>query len=401
MKKLLFISVFLMCSNSFAMPVDVHGYLRSGVGNAGNGEKASCFNNPGSEGNEFRLGNECGTYGETTFALDFLEKNQANTSFKVQSTFAFFPNNNTQYGDESSTNDIDVVETFFESNKLPEVPYRLWVGKRFYRDVDVHMNDFYYFAAMNGVGAGVSDINLFNANLKLAYLQETTKSTTNNEQVVKSFFDIRLFDLKTNSFGDLNFWSAIGNTSSGRVGSTNYEKLNGFLFGLRLRNSLESGFNDFAVIYGNKLLSSLSVYGNSETGTGIDNSGKYKFRVVEHITTKISPKFELHASSTIEQRNNGRTDSLWWNIGSRPTYFINDNLRFVTEVGHSEVIDSTKTLSLTRLTFAYEVSINQSIWARPVIRAFVTKSLWNKDNRVNFNNKKDGHAIGFQGEAWF
>jgi maltoporin len=55
MKKLLFISVFLMCSKSFAMPVDVHGYLRSGVGNAGNGEKQSCFNNQAVKGMSFGL----------------------------------------------------------------------------------------------------------------------------------------------------------------------------------------------------------------------------------------------------------------------------------------------------------------------------------------------------------
>jgi maltoporin len=108
-----------------------------------------------------------------------------------------------------------------------------------------------------------------------------------------------------------------------------------------------------------------------------------------------------HASATLEQRNNGSRDSTWWNAGFRPVYFINDNLRFVTEVGHSEVLSTTKSLTLTRLTFAYEIAINKSIWARPVIRAYATESFWSKDNRSNFNNKKDGHAVGFQTEVWF
>jgi maltoporin len=403
-KYMIFLSLILSVFTSFqafAMPVDVHGYLRSGVGNNLSGEKQRCFNNPGSEGNEFRLGNECSIYGETSFALEFLDGKATNSSFKVQTTLAYFPNANTQYGDESSQNDVDIVEAFFEAKNIEGIPYTYWVGKRFYRDVDLHMNDFYYFAAMNGVGAGVKDIPLFNGNFSLAYLQETMNTTTNSDQLVKSYLDFRLFNIKTDSIGELNFWGSLANAPKGKIASTNYEHINGSALGFRLRNNLENGFNDFALVYGNKLLSSLSVYGNGEIANGTINSNKYKIRAVEHLTKKINDKLELHSAITLEQRNNGKADSTWWNIGARPVYFLKDNLHFVTEIGHSQVLSSTQTLTLTRLTLAYEITISKSIWARPVIRAFVSETVWNKANRTNFNNKSEGHSLGFQAEAWF
>ena len=401
MKKLFFLTLVLLSQNSLAIPADFHGYLRSGLGNNLSPKKQSCFNNSGSSGNEFRLGNECGTYGELTTAFEFLEKNDLNQSFKIQMTAAFFPSENTQFGDESNQNDIDLVETFAQSKNLDGAPFTFWVGKRFYRDVDVYMNDFYYFAAMSGVGAGVGDIKLLGGNFKAAYLQETQTSTANSDKLTKSYLDFRLFDIKMTDFDFLNLWASVGISPTGTIGTTQYEKLSGELVGVRWRKNLSNGFNDIALIYGQKLLSSLSVYGNSEIKSNFDNQKKYTVRAVEHITTKISDKVELHASATLEQRNNGSRDSTWWNIGTRPVYSITDNLKFVTEVGHSEVLSSTKTLSLTRLTFAYEIALNKSIWARPVMRAYLTESFWNKENRVNFNNKKEGHAVGFQTEVWF
>ncbi len=401
----------LLSLNAIAMPVDFHGYLRSGVGNNLSGQKLGCFNNPGSEGNEFRLGNECSIYGESTFTLEFLEKSKTSSSFKVQTTLAFFPNANTQYGDESNQNDVDIVEAFFEAKNIDGIPYTYWAGKRFYRDVDIHMNDFYYFAAMNGVGAGVKDIPLFNGSFSAAYIQEVMTSSSTSDQLVKSYFDFRLFGVKVDPIGELNFWSTLSNAPKGSIGSKdsstgvtsykNYQKVDGEAVGVRLRNSLTGGFNDFAVIYGRNLMSSLSVYGNGEIATNADNNKRYKIRIVEHLTKKLNDKLEFHSALTFEQRNSGLKDSRWVSIGARPVYSLKENLHFVTEVGHSEVINSEKSLQLTRLTAALEIAINQSIWARPVIRLFATETFWNKENRTNFQGKKEGHSVGVQGEAWF
>ncbi len=400
MKALLFFISSFICFQSFAMPVDVHGYLRSGVGNNLQGGKQNCFNNPGSQGNEFRLGNECSVYGETTFQLDFLPKTDS-SRFKVQTTLAFFPNENTQYGDESDLNDVDIVEAFAESKNLEDVPYTYWVGKRFYRDVDIYMDDFYYFAAMSGVGAGVDDIPLFGGKFAAAYLQETMTSTKSKDQLVKSYFDFRLFDVSAGDVGTLNFWATIARAPKGHIDTTQYEKVDGQSLGVRLRTQVSGGLNDFTVIYGRNLMSALSVYGNGEMVNGVDNQKRYTVRVVENMTRKAGEKIELHAASVVELRNVGNGHNVWWDIGVRPVYFIKDHLHFVTELGHSEVVSSGTLHTLSRVTLAYEIAINKSIWARPVIRAFFTNSFWNEANRASFDGKKSGRSLGVQMEAWF
>lgn len=397
--------VFFLASNAFAIPANFHGYLRSGVGNGLSANKQKCFNNPGSQGNEFRLGNECSTYGETTFLFDFLDSPQSNTEdkskFTLQTTFAFFPENNTQYGDEASKNDIDIVETFFEARNLEGLPYTYWVGKRFYRDVDVHMNDFYYFAAMNGVGAGVKDIPLFSGKFAVAYLQENMKSETSNDELTKSYLDFRLFDVSVNENNSINFWLAVGHAPQGKIDTKTYEKIYGGSLGFRLRTNLQSGFNDLALIYGQGLLASLSVYDNGELTPTKNNDDKYRFRFVESFTIKASEKWELHSAISFEQRNEGDLDSNWLSLGVRPMYVINKNLRWVNQLGYSRVANRFKKNTLTRMTTAFEIAPQQSIWARPVIRVFFSETIWNQTNQAQFNGKKNAHSIGAQGEAWF
>lgn len=408
MKNVTLFGLIFLAFNAFAIPASFHGYIRSGVGNGLSSNKQKCFNNPGSQGNEFRLGNECSTYGETSFLFDFLGATQGESSntidgqsFKVQTTLAFFPENNTQYGDEASKNDIDIVETFFEAKNLEGLPYTYWVGKRFYRDVDIHMNDFYYFAAMNGIGAGVKDIPLLSGKFAVAYLQENMKSETSSDEVTKSYLDFRLFDVEVNENNSLNFWLALGHAPKGKIDTQTYEKIYGSAFGVRFRTNLQNGFNDFALIYGKGLLSSLSVYDNGELTATKNNDDKYRVRLVESFTSKLTDRLELHSALSYEQRNEGDLDSNWLSIGVRPMYVLNKNLRWVNQLGHSRVSKSFQTNALTRATTALEIAPNTSIWARPVIRFFFSETTWNKANQSQFNGKKNAHTLGAQGEAWF
>lgn len=405
MKKIIFFATIFLTINTYSVPTNFHGYLRSGVGNDLSSNKQKCFNNPGSQGNEFRLANECSTYGETTFLFNFTDTtqstNQEGQSFKVQTTLAFFPENNTQYGDEATKNDVDIVETFFQAKNLEGLPYTYWVGKRFYRDVDIHMNDFYYFAAMNGVGAGVTDIPLFSGNFSLAYLQETMKSDSSSDQLTKSYVDLRLLNVGINDNNFLNFWFALGKASDGKIDNKTYEKVSGGAYGFRLRTNLQSGFNDFALIYGNGLLSTLNVYDNGELTATKNNDDKYRIRIVESFTSKFSDKLEIHSALTFEQRNTGDLESNWLSFGVRPMYVINKNLRWVNQLGYSRVENQLKTNILTRATTALEIAPNESIWARPVIRLFLSETTWNKSNQSDFGGKRNSHSLGAQGEAWF
>jgi len=382
-----------------ATPLDFHGYFRSGVGHTLGGQKQVCFNNPGSSGNEFRLGNECGTYGEISMGLNLSDSNES--SYKLINTVAFFPSGNSQYGDESSTNDLDFVETYLKINDLEVAPFEIWAGKRFYRDADIHMNDFYYFAQMNGVGAGIQNWNLLNGNFSLAYIQENQVSSSSSGEVTKSFFDFRFFDYKVSDNQNLNFWYAYGISPGGKIGSTQYQKLSGQTFGLRHSLNYTNFQNNFAVLYGTKLFDSLNVYGDTEIKNQTRHDDKYKLRAVDVINGKVSDKFEFQFATTYEIYNNGIQMSRWWNIGVRPVYFLTNKLHLITELGTSQVKNQTSLKQLHRATVAFEITPKNSFWSRPSLRTFYSRTFWNKQNRGSFNGKESGQSLGIQAEAWF
>ncbi len=396
-----FVSIFLLLfiSNLMASPFEYHGYFRSGVGHTLGGQKQICFNNPGSSGNEFRLGNECGTYGEMSLGFNLTE-GQAHT-YKLINTIAYFPNGNTQYGDESSTNDLDFVETYLHIKDTEVAPFEIWAGKRFYRDADIHMNDFYYFAQMNGVGAGIQNWNLLGGKFSLAYIQENQVSSSVSGEVTKSFFDLRFFDYKISENQNLNFWYTYGISPGGKLGTTNYQKLSGQSFGIRHSTSLNSFQNNFAILYGTKLMDSLNVYGDTEIKNQTRHDDKYKLRLVDVINSKLSEKLELQLATTYEIYNNGIQMARWWNIGFRPVYFLTNKLHLLTEVGTSQVKNQTSLKQLHRATIAFEINPNNSFWSRPSFRTFYSKTFWNDQNRSSFSGKKSGQNLGVQVEAWF
>ena len=59
------------------------GYFRSGTGFNSLGGKQKCFTNTGTSGNEFRLGNECGSYGEASFTYNFAKGKAKESFFKL------------------------------------------------------------------------------------------------------------------------------------------------------------------------------------------------------------------------------------------------------------------------------------------------------------------------------
>lgn len=61
------------------------------------------------------------------------------------------------------------------------------------------------------------------------------------------------------------------------------------------------------------------------------------------------------------------TDQSWLSLGVRPMYFINENLRLVTELGHDRVVNHGNRTDggLTKATFAVELAQAKGFWERP------------------------------------
>lgn len=420
---------------------EYRGYMRAPVGTNSAGGKQIQLTNPGSQGNEFRLGNETG-YGEAYFTQHFFKSNdKKGPFFDANLTFAYNPSMNSQYSDTTANGDrIQFVEAYAKGGNLGDVPLSFWAGKRFYRDADIHMNDFFYFANMSGNGGGVEDIDVSNGTLAVALLQYADDRSLNNSTTgnpAKHALDLRWRDVTISDSDKLHFWLVQAYTAPGKgkaattaATPVDYQASTGNAIGARWRHSLAQGNNDIALMYGTGVMESLTL---DSTAFAADDSVKKRrrLRFVESYSTEINEKWAIQAAAVYEDADSGASSnnkSDWTSLGVRPMYYFSDHYRIQGEIGYSVVknyseIDgsgnSFGSRNLTRVTLAPEVAFGKGYYTRPVIRFYVTYSSWNAANReatnpnsligklnsdsgiVSLNDKSSETQSGFEAEVWF
>lgn len=408
-------SAYAWLSSDF---LDVGTYLRSGVGSNGKGGDQECFTQPGTPGNEFRLGNECSTYGELALATYVKRANENSPLYGYgQIRLAYAPDGHTNWEGANGDNPIAVRESFVEIGGLTKYQLSFWAGKRFYREQDLYMNDFYYFADTSGNGGGVGNIPFVrNSKLHFAVLRETKSTETDNGKLALTLFDLRAKGIALGGGFEVNVWLGHAVTSSGVDSTTGdeYDDLSGQVAGFILQKGLAHGFNHFAVIWGKGLLDEFNLYGDLTAIKGSaaaeEQRDSNRLRVVEHLTYDFNSDWSFHFGATYERRDNGKdSDSLeeWYNLGVHPVYFIDDNFQIAGQLGTS-VVDSEGAAPrrLTRVTIAPQIALARNIWSRPVLRAFYSKSFWSRSNRGSiggkaYQNETSGTNMGLQMEVWF
>lgn len=408
--------------------LEYHGYFRSGIGSNSRGGDQICFKNFG-PGNEFRLGNECTNYGELQFSMHHEIPEKKKAHIKSQTTFSFQSQGHTSYEDP----EYRIREVFIEGHNFFDHNISYWVGQRFYRDVDAHINDFYYFADVSGNGAGLKDIKTSFGDLSLATIMEVGQTVSSSGRHKVTVFDLRLFHIPLGNRDELNFWLAYGKAPSGSRENDNFVDSHGVALGLRYRHQYEIGTQDLALIWGEGLMSGLNVYGNSSVPFDKDfQQSSYRMRMIHNMALQFSSDFSLQWVTTYEYWNSGEAGhkrGQWVNTGVRPRLYFNDHLSLAIEGGFSQVKDpqditfgKEKLQSWRRLykmTVSPHLSVSKKMWGRPVLRAYGSFYFWNRPNRdrheVNSNGnlvrtgpggeaydgKLHGFVWGFQGEVWF
>ena len=403
--------VALLAVSIQASDLEYHGYLRTGVGTNSKGGDQTCFNNQGSGSNEFRLGNECSTYGEMTFTKYHLRKKDG-PWFKTQVTLGYSADGDTNWEYVNSGNGFQLREAYIAGGNFDDSPIGYWVGNRFYRDNDVYMNDFYYFADASANGGGIENIPLLGAKLNLALLKQTSNQSTNNGDISLTLIDARINQIKFLG-SEFKLWLAHASTSDGESSGKKYGDQNGYVLGALNAIGLNGGFNHFALIYGKGVMQDIHIaYSPLEIGTTNHNveKEKWRLRAVEHLTLRVHPKLALHASATYEYRDQGLANGnkeIWYNAGIQPVFFFTKHKQLAAALGYSSVdADGAEDKRLFRFTIAPQVSLSDNIWARPVIRAFYTKSFWSRSNRggvggTAYANETSGSNYGLQAEVFF
>ena len=252
-----------------------------------------------------------------------------------------------------------------------------------------------------------------------------------------------------------------GETLLGRA----FEYNNGWLFTAEhTQGEWFGGFNKFVVQYatgsmaatGNNNTHSSSNAGANFYGRDIDGnptilpSLDYMWRIIDHGSVAFGSRVEMLYAAWYEskKRNNASLpDGLpvtgsggeknWFSIGIRPIYKWSDTMNTALEIGYDNVnfnggydgyglsaedianledgvtaddLRSCATLNdscdLFKITLAQQWQAGPSIWARPVIRLFVTYAEWNSGNfpqtpGIIAADDTSGVTFGAQMEAWW
>lgn len=423
------VSILGVNSLSFALGADFSGYLRGGTGLNLEGGQQECFFNVGIPGNFMRLGNECGFYSELaiSFSNKKAEEGDANY-FKTQLRLEFNSKGTRQW-EPKGDRDINQLEAFVSAGGFSEVPGDFWIGKRFYRDVDLHIFDWYYFSDMSGVGAGVENLPLGAGKFSFAHLIQAHETlTTSVGRPVLQALDLRWKNLTSNSqwqdfLGNqaLNLWGVYAWAPASSDATNSYVASTGYSLAARLQGPVSKGNNNFTLLYGKGAMKDFNIYANSAVASTDDSQNRaWTLRVVEDWNKDVTDKWALMIGAAAEIGDNGtqtKNYREWQEIGLRPTYFVTDRFQWVFETGYSRIKNDAEVngsgepigeRGLGRISIAPQLAIGKGIWMRPVMRAFLSHSFWTTSNRSfiasaapTFKDKNEGTTFGYQFEAWF
>lgn len=434
-----------------ASALELHGYIRSGMGGNGTGGGQTCLA-LGQFGFKFRLGNECETYGELQLD-ETLYRDKTGLEFKFSSMLAFQTAQRRTYDSlktDSDFNDIALRQAWIGA-KVPQLGNTTWwIGNRFYHRKDVHMIDFYYWDP-SGYGVGVEDVDLGIAKLAVSVFGtpfDQLKTDEGVENTPPPFHgtqargqvwrpDVRVYGIPFPGGGNLelgvDLFITAANTRSGVVSPPQAMLVSPWFTAQHQQPNVLGGFNTLVLQYA---MGSAAVM-NAFPQYGNPNDSR-QFRVIDYFIINPAPQFTNHfifvyqnikqrygacASGSCGDYNSGNL----FTFGVRPAYHFNDWFKLQGEFGaqilapsdtNSDGVAGNRTLG--KFTIAPTIVAGSGPFSRPELRLFLTYAAWNtaaqQRNVAGFNSWGlcdpatttspfgcDKHAVTFgaQMEAWF
>jgi maltoporin len=329
----------------------------------------------------------------------------------------------------------------------------LWAGKRFYQRHDIHMADFYYWD-LSGPGVGLEYWTVGPGDLSIAWIRNTDGPWANGlgtdfwadedirPNVVNNVASLRYTNLKTNKDGNLELGAEWGGAdltqgqedfqftdpNTGQVTQDGFSNENGWLFTAEHTqgNWFGSGFNKLA---GQYATGSMAATGNNNTHSNSASNVDTMWRIIDHGVLVFGSRVSMMYATWYESKDlvdSGSKD--WFSIGIRPQYNWSDTMNTTLEIGYDNVnfngswagyvpdptnptyvancAERDDNCVLTKITLAQQWQAGPSIWARPVLRLFVTYADWNDGNYPQTPgiiplNDTSGTTFGAQVEAWW
>ena len=365
-----------------ASAVELHGYLRSGIGGNNLGGNQVCFADPGMA-YKFRLGNECENYAELEFR-DTLYKDKSGVTFNYVGMLAYVtPAQQDAESLKAPNNDIMLRQNWIGAT-FPQLGNAMfWIGKRYYHRNDVHIIDFFYWDP-SGPGAGVDDIDLGVGKIALAVFQ--TRFDEARATIWRP--DLRWYGIPVSKNGTIELGADLFITwDQNAVRPPNVQKVSPWLTIQHTQSNFLGGFNKIAFQWATGTAAPMSSYPNA---ANTDSSKQW--RVVEQMVFQPSPELSGMLSFTYQDTTAiyGKTDlfnsSKSWGVGGRPTYHFSDFFKLAVDVGYTQVKPKngtdTSDMNLFKVTVAPTLvppaGPGGAFFTRPELRLFVTYATWNK-----------------------
>lgn len=409
--------------SAFALTPEMNAYFRASTGGNFKGGRQECVTNTGSSGNEFRLGSECGIYGEIQFKAPLMKSENASSPYwKMATNFAFVYANKVDF--ESSANNWVLREIYTEGGNFDGMQFGVWVGKRFWRWADIHMLDLNP-VDMSGPGGGIlgmsSSLGTWSAtviqNSSSNEISGTSNITTKVGSAAKTSLHLQLDGLKS-TVGDWSFWLATATTPQTNSSLANYKQGSGYMLASKNNTTLWGGDNELGLAVGTGILTSLSSQGelvkdcstSTDASCNVLASNRIRFWDSWHWE---GVKWSGQAAFVYDEMNRGTstgTKLKWTSLGVQPIYWFTDHIGLASVWGVSQVLDEADglgTRTLSRITIAPELALKKEYWARPVIRAYYTMNFWNNSAASSIASgtsavaDTQNYAWGLQTEVWF
>lgn len=419
-----------------------HGYFRTGGGSATKGGKEVCYRVKGANNDNqqtmgfFRLGNECDTYATLSYGAKLGEVHGVK----------FTAITNVAYGTQQLTNWEQSTpawrQLFVQADHVGDGAFKdanVWLGKRFYKNPDIHILDYTWWEPALGPGVGLDMVDLGRAG-KLSYAIFRTgaqdwdgQSSTSSGGALGSFrpgivnggvmqvqnHDIRLQQIPLWQGGQLEVGANLifkdnNNDAKDASGNTLAKGKGGYTLTAHYTQDILGGANNvitqFAKNAGNLNGSGTPGFTGTHRGWRVIDS-----IVIEPQGTPITAGFVVGYQNN---RNNGVTDKTFI-IGGRPQYHFNDIYSVAFEGGYQSLKpgDGSAARKLVKATLAGQMSMGRSFWSRPALRAYYTYAHWNNAAKDaggvtctgrdcttavgGFESTNHGGTYGFQVEAWF
>jgi maltoporin len=370
------LALLALASCFSASALDIQNYVRANA--AANSERGgqTCFGLAGA-GAKYRLGNECGVYGEMMLGQT-LQEGDAGEQVKAYAML--------NLGNEAASNNakrpeggwkIGLPQAYFAIEHLSGLHgASMWIGRRYYKREGANVNDFLYWNP-SGMGAGIENVPVGPMQFSYAYLhddQQTMPIMRVGDTANRHDFQLR--GIPVNPGGTLELGLALirGDGEPGHHG--------GSMATIQHRQRILAGAGDnrLAVQWGTGAGTD-----NGATGDITSGSDVHRLRIIDSWYAQVTRRFgaELIGVWQRDTAHDPAKAKTWASAGGRLSYGLRDHVKLLADLSHDRVAPKNGDVRrLTKFTGAVAFSPAPGYFDRPELRLFFTHAHWNEAARA-------------------